>query len=68
MLCWPGAIRRSHAVSQLGLYALTWVAATQPGAPLCRAHSDTPELDGLELVLKGGQVGSEDFFERVRTG
>jgi len=26
----------------------------------------TPTLDGLELVLKGGQVGSEDFFERVR--
>lgn len=63
-----GGDTSSHAVAQLGLYALTWVAATQPGAPLCRAHSDTPELNGLELVLKGGQVGSEDFFERVRIG
>jgi uncharacterized protein YgbK (DUF1537 family) len=63
-----GGDTSSHAVSQLGLYALTWSAATQPGAPLCRAHSDSPELDGLELVLKGGQVGTEDFFERVRRG
>jgi uncharacterized protein YgbK (DUF1537 family) len=62
-----GGDTSSHAVAQLGLYALTWKAAIQPGAPLCRAHSDSPELDGLELVLKGGQVGTEDFFERVRT-
>jgi 3-oxoisoapionate kinase len=63
-----GGDTSSHAVSQLGLYALTWSAATQPGAPLCRAHSDSPELEGLELVLKGGQVGTEDFFEYVRQG
>ena len=62
-----GGDTSSHAVSQLGLYALTWAAAVQPGAPLCRAHSDSPKLDGLELVLKGGQVGTEDFFERART-
>jgi uncharacterized protein YgbK (DUF1537 family) len=63
-----GGDTSSHAVSQLGLYALTWSASTQPGAPLCRAHSDSPQLDGLELVLKGGQVGTEDFFEQVREG
>ena len=63
-----GGDTSSHAVSQLGLYALTWSATTQPGAPLCRTHSDSPELDGLELVLKGGQVGTEDFFEQVREG
>jgi uncharacterized protein YgbK (DUF1537 family) len=63
-----GGDTSSHAVAQLGLYALTWAGATEPGAPLCCAHSDTPALDGLELVLKGGQVGSEDFFERVRVG
>jgi uncharacterized protein YgbK (DUF1537 family) len=63
ILC--GGDTASHAVQQLGLYALTWVANLQPGGPLCRAHSDQ-ELDGLELVLKGGQVGSEDFFDIVR--
>jgi 3-oxoisoapionate kinase len=63
-----GGDTSSHAVAQLGLHALTWAAATEPGAPLCRGHSDTAALDGLELVLKGGQVGSKDFFERVRIG
>jgi uncharacterized protein YgbK (DUF1537 family) len=62
-----GGDTSSHAVVQLGLYALTWCATIQPGAPLCRAHSTLPEMDGLELVLKGGQVGTEDFFEWVRT-
>lgn len=62
-----GGDTSSHAIAQLGIYALTWAAPTEPGAPLCRAHSDNPALDGLELALKGGQVGGEDFFERVRT-
>jgi uncharacterized protein YgbK (DUF1537 family) len=63
LLC--GGDTSSHAVQQLGLYALTWMANLQVGAPLCRAHGDSG-LDGLELVLKGGQVGSDDFFEVVR--
>jgi uncharacterized protein YgbK (DUF1537 family) len=63
MLC--GGDTSSHAVQQLGLYALTWAANLQPGCPLCRAHADS-ELDGLELVLKGGQVGTDNFFDVVR--
>jgi len=63
LLC--GGDTASHAVQQLGLYALTWAANLQPGAPLCRAHADS-DLHGLELVLKGGQVGTEDFFDVVR--
>jgi len=61
-----GGDTSTHAVAQLGIHALTWAASLEPGAPLCRAHSQLPELDGLQLVLKGGQVGSDDFFERVR--
>jgi uncharacterized protein YgbK (DUF1537 family) len=61
-----GGDTSSHAVAQLGIHALTWAASLEPGAPLCHAHSQTPELDGLQLVLKGGQVGGDDFFERVR--
>lgn len=64
MLC--GGDTSSHAVQQLGCYALTAMQVTQPGAPLCRLHTDDPSLDGLELILKGGQVGSRDFFEFVR--
>jgi uncharacterized protein YgbK (DUF1537 family) len=62
-----GGDTSSYAVQQLGLYALTWVQELEIGVPLCRAHSDN-EIDGLELVLKGGQVGSRDFFETVRRG
>ncbi len=64
-----GGDTSSHAAAQLNLSALTWAASLEPGAPLCRAHADRHSgRDGLELVLKGGQVGSEGFFERVRQG
>ena len=39
---------------------------------LCRArahaHSETAALQGLELMLKGGQVGAVDVFERLLHG
>lgn len=63
-----GGDTSSHAMQQLDVFALTWLAPLSPGAPLCRAHSADDALDGIELTLKGGQAGSEDFFERVRTG
>jgi uncharacterized protein YgbK (DUF1537 family) len=63
-----GGDTSSHAVRQLGIDALTFAARLAPGGPLCRAHSAHPETDGLELVLKGGQLGGENFFEFVRTG
>jgi uncharacterized protein YgbK (DUF1537 family) len=63
-----GGDTSSKAAQQLGLHALTFVAPTQPGAPLCQGHADDAALDGLEIVLKGGQVGTPDFFELVRSG
>jgi uncharacterized protein YgbK (DUF1537 family) len=63
-----GGDTSSHAAAQLGIDALTAIAPVAPGAPLCRAHAPQPERDGLELVLKGGQVGGDDVFEAVRQG
>jgi uncharacterized protein YgbK (DUF1537 family) len=63
-----GGDTATHAIRQLGVYALTFMAPTAPGAPLCRAHSDHAPLDGLELALKGGQVGPYDYFDVVRRG
>lgn len=60
VLC--GGDTSSHAVQQLGIVALTWKASLQPGAPLCQAHFAKSDSRHLELVLKGGQVGSDDFF------
>ncbi|MBV9083543.1 MAG: four-carbon acid sugar kinase family protein [Acidobacteriaceae bacterium] len=63
-----GGDTSSHAGQQLGIYALTVRGPLTPGAPLCEAHSHDPNLRGLELVLKGGQVGGEDFFRSVLEG
>lgn len=63
-----GGDTSSHGVAQLGIDALTWAAPIERGAPLVRAHAADPTIDGLELVLKGGQMGSEGFFEVVRRG
>lgn len=61
-----GGDTSTHAVIELGVQALTWTASLVPGAPLCRAHARAASVDGLQLILKGGQVGGDDFFERVR--
>jgi uncharacterized protein YgbK (DUF1537 family) len=62
-----GGDTSGHAASTLGVYALSAVAPVAPGSPLCRAHADT-ELEGLEIALKGGQVGKPDFFCAVKRG
>lgn len=67
-LLFAGGDTSSHGVAQLGIDALTWAAPIESGAPLVRAHAADPAIDGLELVLKGGQMGGEDFFETVRKG
>ncbi|MBB4152233.1 uncharacterized protein YgbK (DUF1537 family) [Sphingomonas jinjuensis] len=67
-LLFAGGDTSSHGVAQLGIDALTWAAPIEAGAPLVRAHAADAAVDGLELVLKGGQMGSEDFVEVVRRG
>jgi 3-oxoisoapionate kinase len=48
--------------------ALQIAAALSPGAPLCVALSDQPHLKGLQIALKGGQMGQADYFVRARDG
>ena len=63
-----GGDTSGNAASRLGIDALTAIAPLAPGSPLCRAHATDPALDGLELALKGGQVGGPDFFCAARAG
>ena len=63
-----GGDTSTHAVKQLGLDALTYAAPLAPGVPLCLGHSANAEIDGIELALKGGQMGAEEFFAEVREG
>jgi uncharacterized protein YgbK (DUF1537 family) len=63
-----GGDTSGYITRELGIYALECRAVLDPGAPLCIAYSHDSQFDGLELVLKGGQVGGEYFFEKVRQG
>ncbi len=53
---------------ELGIYALEALMPLAPGGPLCRSYSEDSRFDGIEVVLKGGQVGKEDYFVRVLEG
>ncbi|MEP1445303.1 MAG: four-carbon acid sugar kinase family protein [Paraglaciecola sp.] len=67
-ILFAGGDTSSHGVAQLDADAITWVAPIEVGAPLVRIHSQNEAIDGLEMVLKGGQMGGLNFFESVRCG
>ena len=63
-----GGDSAGEVASALDIAALSVIAGLAPGAPLCRAWSERPERDGLQIVLKGGQMGAASFFGSVRAG
>jgi uncharacterized protein YgbK (DUF1537 family) len=67
-VCVAGGDTSSYAAQQLGIYALEMLVAIAPGAPLCRASAHESRFDGLEITLKGGQVGQAHFFGQIRAG
>lgn len=59
----------SSAICQkLGFTALEFISDLDPGVSLCIGHHRDPAQDRMELVLKGGQIGSTDLFDRFATG
>lgn len=63
-----GGDTSSLAVQALKAWGLSYAAQLAPGVALCRLHSDEAALDGLEIMLKGGQMGGEDLFEILLHG
>jgi 3-oxoisoapionate kinase len=65
-----GGDTSSHALGQLNISALVtrFPLAQTPGSPLCTAYSSDPFFNGLEIALKGGQVGHDDYFVRLKDG
>ncbi|MFI8632618.1 four-carbon acid sugar kinase family protein [Microbacterium sp. NPDC077663] len=61
-----GGDTSSRVVALLGIRSVSLVAALGGNVVLLRADSDDTDIDGIELLLKGGQVGADDLFERVR--
>jgi uncharacterized protein YgbK (DUF1537 family) len=63
-----GGDTSSHAVQALDAWGLSYAAQLAPGVALCRLHSDQASLDGMEIMLKGGQMGGADLFETLLHG
>lgn len=62
-----GGDTSGYATQKLDLFALTALSPTIPGAAIFRSHAEN-RFDGLELALKGGQMGSTDYFGWIREG
>ncbi|AJD45965.1 four-carbon acid sugar kinase family protein [Rhizobium sp. SEMIA 4085] len=65
-----GGDTSSHALRQLKIDALTTLLPLPhtPGSPLCLAHGSYGPTNGLQIALKGGQVGSDGYFAQIRDG
>ncbi len=60
-----GGDTSSLAVKALGVWGLSYRNTLGAGVTVSATHSDDPALDGIALMLKGGQMGDEDMFERL---
>ncbi|WP_171022117.1 four-carbon acid sugar kinase family protein [Cohaesibacter sp. CAU 1516] len=63
-----GGDSSSHAMSAMHVKALEVAGPLVVGAPLCRIHSEDEAINNLQVALKGGQVGGDDFFGRAMNG
>jgi uncharacterized protein YgbK (DUF1537 family) len=63
-----GGDTSSQVTQVLGPDALEIDGRLAAGAPLCRVLSDKSHLRDLQLALKGGQMGDENFFVIARDG
>ena len=60
-----GGDTSSYTVQALNAWGLSYLGQLDPGVALCRLHSDDRYLNGVEIMLKGGQMGSADIFEQL---
>lgn len=65
-----GGDTSSHALRELHVDALSTLLPLPqtPGSPLCTAHGTYAATNGLQVALKGGQVGSDSYFSQIRDG
>lgn len=60
-----GGDTSSRVTRLLGVEALSIAANPWGNVVLLRAHASDPTVDGVELLLKGGQVGADSLFTDV---
>ncbi|MEH7119213.1 four-carbon acid sugar kinase family protein [Neobacillus vireti] len=61
-----GGDTSGFVTKELKLFALEMILQVDPGAPLCCGYSLDPTMKGIEIALKGGQMGSPEFFVKVK--
>jgi uncharacterized protein YgbK (DUF1537 family) len=62
-----GGDTSSVVVHRLGFESLAFLHRLDPGVALCASRSSLAVRDGVILLLKGGQVGQPDIFDRFAT-
>ena len=63
-----GGDTSSQATLALGLWGLAFRCVLAPGVTVSVARSDDPATDGVELMLKGGQMGGDRLFDELAGG
>lgn len=63
-----GGDTSSYAARAMEIEAVEMIAPLVIGAPLCKVFSKNKNINGLEINFKGGQVGSENYFELMMRG
>lgn len=63
-----GGDTSSYAARELGINAVEMIAPLVKGAPLCKAYAENSPVDGMEINLKGGQVGAPSYFVELQNG
>ncbi|MDF2788655.1 MAG: putative sugar-binding protein [Neobacillus sp.] len=61
-----GGDTSGFATREMGVYGLEMLLPISPGAPLCKTYSEEELMNGIELALKGGQLGGPNYFSNVR--
>ncbi|HET7715148.1 MAG TPA: four-carbon acid sugar kinase family protein [Bauldia sp.] len=63
-----GGDTSGHALAGLGIVALEAEVALTPACAINIARSDDAGIEGLEVALKGGQMGPLDYFGMIERG
>src|SRR5690606_19939609 len=63
-----GGDTSSYTARTMGIRAVQMIAPLVKGAPLCRVYANGAPVDGMQINLKGGQLGERDYFVALQNG
>jgi uncharacterized protein YgbK (DUF1537 family) len=61
-----GGDTSSYVMRALGIEALEYKAPFAPAMPFTHVHAASPAVHGTEMIFKGGQTGTIQFYRNVR--